>query len=942
MCKKLIYLVSFVLVLGLANNAFAEIPRDPNLVIYYSYEDVRAIVPDESGKGHDGTVFGDVTKCPSGIEWYGAAKFLGELGPAKFSYLDLDGPRYPVEDCPKSAITLAAWCKCQNTGGQHAIFNALSSTGRWLIHPEVGTGGFRWTLRSDNPWATICNFTTGTVTWDEWQHYAGTYDKASRKAALYINGQMINEVTTDPNLDIAGDWKRGAQVGYNIGGARPFTGLMDEFYMFTRALSQAEIGDLMYLDNGLPSEKASHPKPGNGTELETTGTDLLWLKGAYAASHDVYFGTVFADVNAGTGGTSKGNQTEAKFTVAGLVPGTTYYWRIDEVNGVKLWPGDVWSFWLRPQTAWNPNPPDGAKFIVPDADLSWSPGWGAVLHDVYFGTDQTKVADGTGGTFKSIQPLTTYDPGLLEFEKVYYWRVDEHDSGGTKYPGAVWRFTTFRSGSGVRGQYYNDMTLTNLVLTRLDPGINFNWRAAAPDPVVNANNFSVRWTGDVEAEFTETYTFYTCTDNGGVRLWVNDQQLVNRWVDQSYIEWSGTINLTAGQKYSIVMEYYQNIDYARAELYWQSPSQPKQVIPQGAFSLPLRARHPRPAWGATDVEHTPKLMWVAGERAAKHDVYFGTNPTPGLAEFRGQQTATSYVPTEAPLQWNTIYYWRIDEVNGVDLWPGSVWSFTTADFLVVDDFEDYNETTPNKIWENWIDGLGVVTPYIPGNGTGSIVGYSVAGSPYAETRAAFVHGGAQSMPMAYDNNTTTLLHPYYSETERTLDANWTNLGVKSLTVWFKGTGTNTAEPLYVAVEDSDGTVKVVTHADPNAVLKTTWQEWNIPLKTFSDAGVSLNSIKKMYIGVGNRDLPARGGTGTIYIDDIRLYRPRCMANKPLGDFSNDCVVDYADLDVMVDEWLNTVPPKPALATDLNGDKKVDLKDYAVLAQHWLEVVALWP
>jgi hypothetical protein len=67
-----------------------------------------------------------------------------------------------------------------------------------------------------------------------------------------------------------------------------------------------------------------------------------------------------------------------------------------------------------------------------------------------------------------------------------------------------------------------------------------------------------------------------------------------------------------------------------------------------------------------------------------------------------------------------------------------------------------------------------------------------------------------------------------------------------------------------------------------------------------------------------------------------------MANKPLGDFSNDCVVDYADLDVMVDEWLNTVPPKPALATDLNGDKKVDLKDYAVLAQHWLEVVALWP
>jgi hypothetical protein len=67
-----------------------------------------------------------------------------------------------------------------------------------------------------------------------------------------------------------------------------------------------------------------------------------------------------------------------------------------------------------------------------------------------------------------------------------------------------------------------------------------------------------------------------------------------------------------------------------------------------------------------------------------------------------------------------------------------------------------------------------------------------------------------------------------------------------------------------------------------------------------------------------------------------------MANKPLGDFSNDCVVDYADLDVMVDEWLNTVPPEIALATDLNGDKKVDLKDYAVFAQHWLEVGVIWP
>src|SRR4030042_437279 len=121
MCRKLICLVSFVLLLGLAHDVSAEIPRDPNLVIYYSYEDVGLIVPDESGKGHNGTVCGDVSAAPSGIKWYGAAEFLGEWGPTKYSYLDLDSPRYPAVDIPKSAITLSAWAKCRKTGQHHAI-----------------------------------------------------------------------------------------------------------------------------------------------------------------------------------------------------------------------------------------------------------------------------------------------------------------------------------------------------------------------------------------------------------------------------------------------------------------------------------------------------------------------------------------------------------------------------------------------------------------------------------------------------------------------------------------------------------------------------------------------------------------------------------------------------------------------------------------------------
>jgi hypothetical protein len=949
MRRKLTYSICFVLLLGLVNNAFAEIPRDPNLVIYYSYEDVRAIVPDESGKGHNGTVCGDVSAYPSGIKWYGAAKFLGIWGPAGFSFLDLDSPHYPAVDIPKSAITIAAWVKCQQTGQEHAIMSIRASDNTWIMHPQINNNGtFRWLLRAYGGINIVNINNVGSHGWGEWLHYAGTYDKATGKGILYINGEVVaTEIVPSPPLDIAGDWGTGARVGYNIDNARPFTGLMDEFYLFKRALSQSEIKALM-ASEGLPSEKASHPNPGNGTEIQTTGTDLLWLPGAYAVSNNVYFGNNFEDVNNGTGGTFKGNQTEAQFTVAGLVWGTTYYWRIDGVNNLNPdspWKGNVWSFLLRPQTAWNPNPPDGAKFIDPNADLSWSPGRGAVIHYVYFGDNFDTVNNATEAEAVHQVP-TTYDPGPLEFEKVYYWRVDEFD-GPTTHKGNTWRFTTMRSGSGIKGQYYKDMELKTLVLTRVDPGINFNWGAAAPDSKVPADNFSVRWTGELEAGFTEPYTFYATVDDC-VRLWVNNQLLFDKWGQQSGVEWSGEINLTAGQKYSIVMEYYEITGDAKASLSWKSPSQPKQIIPAGVFSPPLWARNPKPPNGATGVKHTTKLVWVAGDNAAKHNVYFGTDATAvenattaSAAIYRGQQNldATSYVPTEAPLQWNKTYYWRIDEVNAADTWKGRLWSFTTANFIVVDDFEDYTDDVGSRIFQTWRDGYGYTQPPpgYAGNGTGSAVGNSAA--PYAEQ--TIVHGGGQSMPLAYDNSGTGG-KTRYSETQREWASpqDWTTNNVKALTLWFYGDPNNAPEGLYVAVEDNAGHVKVVNYPDIEAVQKAAWQEWNIELTQFSGAGVNLQVVKKMYIGLGNRTSPKVGGKGTIYIDDIRVYPSRCIPSlgKPAADLSGNCIVDYADLDTMANEWLDK---GVAVVADLDGDGDVDAKDFAILADAWLEEV-LWP
>ncbi len=100
---------------------------------------------------------------------------------------------------------------------------------------------------------------------------------------------------------------------------------------------------------------------------------------------------------------------------------------------------------------------------------------------------------------------------------------------------------------------------------------------------------------------------------------------------------------------------------------------------------------------------------------------------------------------------------------------------------------------------------------------------------------------------------------------------------------------NAAEQLYVAMEDSTGHIKVVTHPDTNAVQIDKWQEWQIDLKEFSNAGVNLASVKKICVGVGNRNNPQRGGIGRIYIDDIRLHPPRYVSSLliPDGDFSGN-------------------------------------------------------
>ena len=222
----------FFIFISISGIAFS----DPDLVFYFPFESFdgnKAL--DQSGNNHNGTINGNI-KIADGGKFGKAAEF------ATASFIDMDGANFPAEHIPKSAITLCAWINCKKTGGDHAIFNARASDNTWLIHPEArGGGNFRWLLRSDGG-TGIFDIQTGVVNWEQWQHFAGTYD--GKTGILYIDGEEVGRNSTG-GAKIAKDWGQGARIGYNVDSARPFTGLMDELFLWKKALELDEIKKLM-------------------------------------------------------------------------------------------------------------------------------------------------------------------------------------------------------------------------------------------------------------------------------------------------------------------------------------------------------------------------------------------------------------------------------------------------------------------------------------------------------------------------------------------------------------------------------------------------------------------------------------------------------------------------------------------------------------------------
>ena len=139
--------------------------------------------------------------------------------------------------------------------------------------------------------------------------------------------------------------------------------------------------------------------------------------------------------------------------------------------------------------------------------------------------------------------------------------------------------TNIPLGDGLIGEYYNDTEFSDLALTRTDSAIDFNWGDNSPDDLINPNRFSVSWQGGIEAEYSETYTFTTRSDDG-TRLWVNNQLLIDSWTGNGYRQNTGEISLTAGETYDIRLDYFDYQGSANAQLLWSSSNQTQEIIPQ--------------------------------------------------------------------------------------------------------------------------------------------------------------------------------------------------------------------------------------------------------------------------------------------------------------------------------------------------------------------------
>jgi hypothetical protein len=879
---------------------------------------------DASGNGHDGTLVG-------GPKW-----IAGHFGNA----LDFSGSSSYV-DCGNAEalnveiFSISFWCYIPNTQG----WNHMISRGEH--HGSGNPGAVNWGVMMYADQETILyeafNDTakpsvSANTTIGEWHHVVATH--SGTEMELYHDGQSAGtSSTTGILLDESLPLFIGAQSRAS-GPSDYFDGSIDDVGYFNTVLTPEDIEEIM--NDGLAgfigsTTVARNPQPADGGLHEDTWVTLSWKGSDLAVSHDVYLGSDFDEVNNATRDSEvfRGNQA-LTFYVAGfpgfaypdgLVPGLTYDWRIDEVNDANPespWKGDVWSFSIPPKKAYNPIPADGSDSVLTDVRLSWTPGFGAKLHTVYFGDDFDTVASATVGI-----PAggASYNPGPLKAAKVYYWRIDEFDGLAT-YKGDVWSFSTL---GGITNPNPPDAAIDitqtpTLTWTAAIPAAAHEiYLGTDPEAVRNATTASPEYKG-AKPLGDETFepgklawntTYYWRVDE------TNDVNPDSPWKGPV---WSFT---TAGFAIVEDFESYTDDD-ANNEAIWQHwidgfgvadngsqvgyllpPYAEQTIIHGGLQSMPLLYNNQA---GVTNSEAALTLTttrdWTE-EGVAELSLWFHGLPA-SVGSFVEAPAGTYTMTAEGTDIWGTAdqFHYAFKTLNGAGSMEAQVLSvqntnaWAKAGVMIRETLEpgskfaavyitpgngcrfqarttaDADATSDTSVVS--AEQTAITAPYrvrIERGAAGDFRGYySNNGTTWQS-----MPWNPQSIPMASNVYIGLALTSHAAGV--TCEAVFSNVATTGAVTgqWANqdiGISSNAAEPLYAAISNAAGSPAVVAHDDPATATIDGWVEWRIPLQAFADQGINLSNVDKIAIGLGSKSgIASDGGSGTMYFDDIRLYQP---------------------------------------------------------------------
>jgi len=917
MHRKLIYLISFVLVLGLAGSALAD------LVMYWPLDEgFGATAVDVSGNGNDGTITGTAN-------W-----LAGQNGLA----LDFDGTSTSIEidnEVVRGTWSVAMWLRPRDipyTGGYYAVWHNNGWTGG-TMHLHL-----RETSLLNADFNTGPDVTSTTVLEEnEWYHAVVTVtDEGAGGSTMYINGALEAEGSGGSGGDFMGP----GTFGNWDGGARYYHGMMDDIRIFDHVLSETDVLGAM---EGKVWPYASAPTPEDGALHADTWVSLSWRPGGLAASHDVYLGENFDDVNEGIADVFQGNQGDTYYVAGfpgfaypdGLANGTTYYWRIDEVNDTEPnspWKGDVWSFMVPPKSAYEPVPAEGAESVDLNVTLTWTPGFKAKLHYIVFGEDFDEVNNAAAGIPNG---PATYSPGPLKLAKTYYWRVDEFD-GVETYKGEVWSFTTL---GAVSGPNPADGTVD------AKPSVVLSWDAGAvaashevyfgtdADAVANATTASPEYKG-AKALGEESYDPGMLTLNTAY-YWRIDE--VNSTSTDS--PWAGNVwSFTTGDFFAI--DDFEDYDADENQIWfaWHdglgagAPGTPgyipgngtgsavgdettlsyteETIVNGGNQSMPVVYDNNKQGYSKySEVEYTltgqrdwtaegvtELSIWFRGFSGSVGSFVEGPTGTytmtgsgadiwdigPGAGEYH-DEFHFAYKMLTGP---GSIVA-KVESVQNTNVWakaavmiretldssskhalaavtPGSGVAFQGR---TEPGAASFNTALAGFTAPYWVklerDVAGNFSAYHSANGSSWQLIQEGAATPIPMTSNVYIglaltsHEVALTCEAVFSNVTMT----------GTVSGQWANQDI--------GISSNAAEPLYVAVSNAAGTPAVVIHDNPSASTTDTWTEWIIPLQALADQGINLTNVDKIAIGLGTKgNMTAPGGSGTMFFDDIRLYQPR--------------------------------------------------------------------